>query len=380
MKQSIIVILCLAVSNILSLKKRQGKGCEATQCCKTNIDGVSAEFCPTEDKNIFAIMNYPAQVVVPRLGVPGIKYYRDVVEKSNKFTLRVLVMNAWGFNVWAEDKQTRMPAIAAFLKQSNHDIVFIQEVWYHSDFQKLRDTFPYSTFYGSPGSLLCPAVSNDQSFYLQLLPVDCHGMMILSKHKILDNNHIFFQDRIPELEERFARRGAFAATLEVEKSVAGVNKSVKICAINTHLATWYSETEELWTRVRESQAEEVMSMVAEHKNKADIVVLAGDLNSTPGSPVYKKLISAGMTDSLVNLKGNKSTDTKFATYGHADNTWTAEEHTDRIDYVLYTTNNKVTARTSAYRTVSAKTEKEGEMISLSDHMWVEAFIRINIEE
>ena len=51
----------------------------------------------------------------------------------------------------------------------------------------------------------------------------------------------------------------------------------------------------------------------------------------------------------------------------------------RIDYILYTSNNKVTTRTSAYRTVSAETEKEGKMISLSDHMWVEAFIRINIE-
>ena len=292
-------------------------------------------------------------------------------------------MNAWGFNFWAEDKQIRMPAIVAFLKQSNHDIVFIQEVWYHSDFQKLLDTFPYSTFYGSPGSLLCPAVSNDKSFYLQLLPIDCHGMMILSKHKILDRDHIFFQDRVPQWRETFGRRGAFAATMEVEKSVAGVNKSVKISAVNTHLATWYSETEELWSSVRESQAEEVLAMVADHKDKSDIVVVAGDLNSTPGSPVHKKFISAGMTDSLVNLKGDKSSDPEFATWGHADNTWTAAEHPDRIDYILYITNNnnsKVMAKTSAYRTVSAKTEKEGERISLSDHMWIEAFIKINIVE
>ena len=92
-----------------------------------------------------------------------------------------------------------------------------------------------------------------------------------------------------------------------------------------------------------------------------------------------------MTDPhpLIRVTGDKSSDPEFATWGHADNTWTAAEHPDRIDYILYTTTNnssKVMAKTSAYRTVSAKTEKEGERISLSDHMWIEAFIKINIVE
>ena len=40
----------------------------------------------------------------------------------------------------------------------------------------------------------------------------------------------------------------------------------------------------------------------------------------------------------------------------------------------------MSVRTSAYRTVSAKTEKDGEMISLSDHMWVESNLRITLED
>ena len=137
--------------------------------------------------------------------------------------------------MWAEEKATRMPAIASFLKQSQYDVVFIQEAWYHADFQVLKNTFPYSTFYGTPGSIICPSISNDQSFYIQLLPIDCNGLMILSKHKIISEEFISFQDRIPEAQELFATRGAIAATIEVTKSVVGVAKSIKLSAINTHL-------------------------------------------------------------------------------------------------------------------------------------------------
>ena len=58
-----------------------------------------------------------------------------------------------------------------------------------------------------------------------------------------------------------------------------------------------------WSSVREKQADDVLALVAAHKEKSDLVVVAGDLNATPNSAVYKKFISAGLVDTLVSLKG-----------------------------------------------------------------------------
>ena len=51
-----------------------------------------------------------------------------------------------------------MAAILEFLEAGHHDLVFLQEVWMYSDFQKLRRIFPYSTHFGTPNSRLCPQV------------------------------------------------------------------------------------------------------------------------------------------------------------------------------------------------------------------------------
>ena len=290
------------ISNTTSREERQGEICNSNQCCRTSIDGFVAEFCLTQDPKVFAVQNYPAPIIIQRPKVPHIsKQLNEDLEKSTLFTLRVLTMNVWGFK--EEERRTRMPAIASFLRQSIHDIVFIQEAWYYVDFKVLKDTFPYSTFYGTPGSFLCPFIRDDQLFYFQFRPFDCHGLMVLSKYNILSTEYIFFQDRIPEARELFARRGAMAATVEVTKAVAGVAKTIKVSAINTHLATKYSDSVLIWTSLRERQADEVLALVSVQKEKSDLVVVAGDLNSTPDSGVNKKLIDAGLVDTLVDLKG-----------------------------------------------------------------------------
>ena len=303
-------------------------------------------------------------------------------ERSNTFTLRVLTINVWGFKAWAEEKQVRMSAIADFINKTEYDVVLIQEAWYNKDYQILKDTLPYSSFYGALGSLLCPPSRNNQSFYTQLLPLDCHGLMILSNHKILNMENIFFKDRIPKLRESFVMRGALDVTLNVSKVVAGETKTLKVSAINTHLATWYSDSEELWTSVREKQADDVLTLIAAQMKHSDLVILAGDLNSTPKSSVYKKFISAGLTDTLVDLKSESAnTAPKYVTYGHDNNTWTGPgsgefKSQDRLDYILFTHGNGIEAKASVNRTVDAKTGLDGEMFSLSDHMPVEANIRI----
>jgi endonuclease/exonuclease/phosphatase family metal-dependent hydrolase len=150
---------------------------------------------------------------------------------------------------------------------------------------------------------------------------------------------------------------------------------MNITAINTLLATWYSEDESIWSNVREKQADDVIAMVDGHKDESELVVIVGDLNSTSESPVFKKFLRAGLFDTLSDLEGEEEFDTSTITWGHANNTWTSGEPGARLDYVLYHASDKV-IRTSAYHTVGAWTIKEGRKISLSDHMWVEADLKV----
>ena len=93
-------------------------------------------------------------------------------------------LNVWGLR-FGEEKKARIPAIAKFLKKSKHDIMVIQEFWYYSDYEKLRDTFPHSTSFGTPGSRFCPSRSS-QSFLNKITQIiECNGLTILSKYKIL---------------------------------------------------------------------------------------------------------------------------------------------------------------------------------------------------
>lgn len=300
-------------------------------------------------------------------------------DKKKSITLQVLLMNVWGLR-FGEEKETRIPAIANFLKKSKHDIVVIQEAWHYSDYEKLRATFPYSTSFGTPGSSFCPS-RNSQSFLNKITQIiDCNGLTILSKYKIIEVDHVFFKDRMRKITEGAVKRGAFAATMQVLKGGAGVLDTVTVSVINTHLTSWHDKLEKKHSSLREKQADDVIKLIADHKTKSDVVIVAGDLNSTPGSPVYNKFISAGLTDTLVELEGEKSSDHKYATWGHSENTWSSQDRPARIDFIMYSFNpSKVGARTAAYNTVTAKTEKDGKEMSLSDHQWVEASINFNIK-
>ena len=69
-------------------------------------------------------------------------------------------MNVWGFAYQAKEKDRRMPSIQGFLLDSGHDIVLLQEVWYKADYDKLKQTYPYATPFGSPVTILCPRATS----------------------------------------------------------------------------------------------------------------------------------------------------------------------------------------------------------------------------
>ena len=53
-------------------------------------------------------------------------------------------------------------------------------------------SFVASDFF-PPGSLLCPPVNKDAAYGPQLLPIDCNGVMLLSRWTLNKETHRFYQ-------------------------------------------------------------------------------------------------------------------------------------------------------------------------------------------
>ena len=129
-------------------------------------------------------------------------------------------------------------------------------------------------------------------------------------------------------------------------------------------------------QVREAQAKEVLSLSRTIASKVDLLVVGGDLNSTPASKAYAKFVAEGLKDTQIELKDSEHE--KFHTWGNEKNTWTSEEPGFRIDYLLYKTigDQISNIRTSMFRVLDAKVQG----MSVSDHMGVESNLRITLNK
>ena len=146
--------------------------------------------------------------------------------------------------------------------------------------------------------------------------------------------------------------------------VGGVRRELQVGVVNSHLATWYG-AQEKWSGVREVQVQEVLAEARLTLVKADLVVVGGDFNFSPDSAAYCLLSQEGLLDPLVELEPEQSGEEKFDTWGHPDNSWSAAEEGDRIDYVLYEVNKRsnISVRPSMYDTLRARVQGQ----SVSDH-------------
>ena len=57
--------------------------------------------------------------------------------------VKILVLNVWGLQHLADDKSARVAALAEHLRQSDYDIVLLQELWYNTDFQTIKVGTPW---------------------------------------------------------------------------------------------------------------------------------------------------------------------------------------------------------------------------------------------
>ena len=159
-------LTCLVVIVVEGKRRTDpGENCPPNLCCKTNINGLYFSVCPTGYEGIVSIANHPipsvtqSPIQIPNLYLHGQTNLGRNLPRSNDFTLKLLSINIWGFK-WpmAEDKDLRVSKIVEFLRSSDYDIVFMQEAWMFSDFEKMKSVFPYSTRFGSPNSVFCPEI------------------------------------------------------------------------------------------------------------------------------------------------------------------------------------------------------------------------------
>ncbi|KAG9036785.1 phospholipase C type enzyme [Tulasnella sp. JGI-2019a] len=72
---------------------------------------------------------------------------------STEQQIKVLSFNCWGLKYVAKDRAERIRALADVLSTSNYDIIGLQELWVHADFQTIRNTvlkhLPYSKYFYS---------------------------------------------------------------------------------------------------------------------------------------------------------------------------------------------------------------------------------------
>lgn len=150
-----VVYFVLLINVVLGWKRTDPANvCEVGTCCKTDVFGEELEVCPINSKDVI-VKNYSVPQIISAPAV--IQYKLRPRQSSSNFDIKVLSINSWLLD-WplSTDHDARMDGIFNYLQTSDHDIVFMQENWLFNDYQRLRSLYPYSTLYGTPGSIFCP--------------------------------------------------------------------------------------------------------------------------------------------------------------------------------------------------------------------------------
>ena len=217
-----LFILCPLLSlGFSAAQEPEEHPCPQESCCKTTLMGkLTLMYCrdSSDTYSLSEIAPLLPQVLNNTNTRPLLP--KELLESSEVFTLRLLDLNVFGVKFESETVAVRMEAIKNLLEKSLYDLVLIQEAWYNEDY-RCEDILETGIRFNSPGSLpqlslmppnmehqvgalqsfqvflfsfhflliklissgstLCPPVTRDQAYKLQLFPGDCTGLMLLSR-------------------------------------------------------------------------------------------------------------------------------------------------------------------------------------------------------
>ncbi|XP_044255447.1 putative neutral sphingomyelinase [Tribolium madens] len=233
---------------------------------------------------------------------------------------KVFTLNCWGLAVVSKNRRRRMQAIAEVLATSQYDVVCLQEVWLNSDFELIRNkvsgVLPYSHYFHSG--------------------VTGSGVCILSRHPMED---IFFHQwpvngYIHKIHhgDWFGGKGVGLCKLKVNNYTVNV--------YSAHLHAEYDRDCDEYQAHRVLQSFDTAQFIQMTSGDADLVVLAGDLNTEPGDLAYRIMLSVpGLVDAF--SEAGESVQDCVATNESLTNSYTPVALLKknipgkRIDYIMY---------------------------------------------
>jgi len=242
-------------------------------------------------------------------GVAYVVYWKDVVG------LKVMTLNTWGMpaKLGAWDKEERMAAIGRYLARGEYDVILLEELWMRPDHETIRSLLPSSYTMTNYSDLAWSKCDGSAT------PWDCSGLAVVTRLPIRDVQFTTYtvQGTLSKITdgEYFSGKGVGRVRLEPQPGMT-------VDILVTHTIASEDNHER-----REQQVEE---LVEQHIKKAtaDFVILGGDFNAAPQSPVEKtyEMIKAEMTNSIEELFSRIESwlNPEYATYGNRRNTYSGE--------------------------------------------------------
>jgi sphingomyelin phosphodiesterase 2 len=283
--------------------------------------------------------------------------------------LKVVTLNIWGIKYVSKNVQERLDHLIEALNQSDYDIVALQEVWSHdADFVRIKESilknFKFSHYFhsGLVGS----------------------GCCIFSKHSI--ENVFYHNFSLNGYMHKFHHGDWFAGKLV---GLAQVRyHSVLINVYTTHLHANYSkkfhlnEFNDEYLAHRYSQLFELGQYINMTSNSADLIIVAGDLNTREFEHGYKLLRSQSNLLDAFRERQNIYDQESGITCNAISNCYSNNDYPDdqaRIDYVLFKNCQPLALQVKCVelKNCLGKIPNNVKNLNYSDHEGVRAVFQIN---
>ncbi|CAL8085745.1 unnamed protein product [Orchesella dallaii] len=278
--------------------------------------------------------------------------------------LTVVTLNCWGIFLVSKNRIPRINAIADELASGKYDFVFLQEVWTTKDFERIQlrtsSVLPYSHYFfsGVVGAGLC---------IFSRFPIKTAFF-----HQWAVNGYIH------KIQHGDWFGGKGIGMVEVQHEDLTINL---YCA---HLHAEYDRSNDEYLAHRVNQAFDTAQFISLTSKHADLVIVAGDLNTEPGDLAYRLIVhTAHLNDAALSCSSS-STETnvnKMNTFETPRNSYTSSSSLisnpfgKRIDYVAFKSGPSVIANALTCET-SWPDRVSGQTFSYSDHEAVIAKLRV----
>lgn len=277
--------------------------------------------------------------------------------------LRVFSLNCWGIRYLSQHCSERYEMIGQLLKEEEHDLVLLQEVWSENDYLFLKKTLAHShpyTHYFKSG-------------------VIGSGLAVFSKHKILDT---FLYRYSINGYPYMAHHGDWFGGKAVGMVVLDIC-DLTVHAYVTHLHAEYCREKDAYLPHRVVQAWELLHFVRHTSCGADLVILGGDLNMHPRDLGTRLLLAyTGLQDSYVEAERFEGCEEGITLI--AENPFINKKELEpfengiRIDYILFKGLSRVSVKCESLSTTTGSVP--GKPFPYSDHEALSGVLLLRSEE